>query len=211
MMPPYDAPAGLARQALAVQGARGAGPPALLALTDPARTPDPEAFAAAVPGGSAVIYRHFGVPDRLEVAKRLAAICRERDNWLLVSGDPDLARRAGADGVHWPERQIAEAAACRARGDAGIYTAAAHSWRALARASAAGVDAALLSAVFPSQSPSAGRPLGCWSASAMARATDLPVYALGGVNERTAKRLTGLGFSGIACVGAIRSAGPTRT
>lgn len=210
-MPPYDAPAGLARQALAVQGPRGTGLPALLALTDPARTPDPEAFAAAVPGGSAVIYRHFGAPDRLETAERLAAICHAQGNWLLVSGDPDLARRAGADGVHWPERQIAEAAACRARGNTGFFTAAAHSWRALARAGDAGIDAALLSAVFPSQSPSAGRPLGGWAAAAMARATVLPVYALGGVNHRTAKRLTGLGFSGIACVGAIRSAGPTRT
>lgn len=194
-----------------MQAPRGTGLPALLALTDPARTPDPEAFAAAVPGGSAVIYRHFGAPDRLETAERLAAICRARGNWLLVSGDLDLARRAGADGVHWPERQIAEAAACRARGNTGIFTAAAHSWRALTRAGNAGVDAALLSTVFPSQSPSAGRPLGVWAAAAMAQATDLPVYALGGVNQRTAKRLTGLGFSGIACVGAIRSAGPTRT
>jgi thiamine-phosphate pyrophosphorylase len=210
-MPPYDAPAGLARQALAVQGPRGTGLPALLAMTDPARMPDPEAFAAAVPGGSAVIYRHFGAADRLEIAERLAAVCRERGNWLLVSGDPDLARRAGADGVHWPERQIAEAAACRARGNPGFFTAAAHSRRALARARAAGIDAALLSAVFPSQSPSAGRPLGVWAAAAMAQTIDLPVYALGGVNRRTAKRLTGLGFSGIACVGAIRSAGPTRT
>ena len=157
-MPPYDAPAGLARQALAVQGVRGTGLPALLALTDPVRTPDPEAFAAAVPVGSAVIYRHFGAPDRLEMAVRLAAICHARGNWLLVSGDPVLARRAGADGVHWPERQIAEAAARRARGDADLFTAAAHSWRALARARHAGVDAALLSAVFPSSSPSAGRP-----------------------------------------------------
>ena len=210
-MPPYDAPAGLARQALAVQGVRGTGLPALLALTDPVRTPDPEAFAAAVPGGSALIYRHFGAPDRLGMAVRLAAICHARGNWLLVSGDPDLARRAGADGVHWPERQIAEAAARRARGDGSLFTAAAHSWRALARARHAGVDAALLSAVFPSSSPSAGRPLGIWTAAAMARSTDLPVYALGGVNERTANRLTYLGFSGIACVGAIRSAGPTRT
>ena len=194
-----------------MQGVRGTGLPALLALTDPVRTPDPEAVAAAVPRGSAVIYRHFGAPDRLEMAVRLAAICHARDNWLLVSGDPDLARRAGADGVHWPERQIAEAATCRARGDAGLFTAAAHSWRALARARNAGIDAALLSAVFPSSSPSAGRPLGIWTAAAMARATDLPVYALGGVNQRTANRLTGLGFSGIACVGAIRSAEPTRT
>lgn len=210
-MPPYDAPAGLARQALAVQGVRGTGLPALLALTDPVRTPDPEAVAAAVPRGSAVIYRHFGAPDRLEMAVRLAAICHARGNWLLVSGDPDLARRAGADGVHWPERQIAEAATCRARGNTGFFTAAVHSWRALARARHAGVDAALLSAVFPSKSPSAGRPLGPRAASAMVRAMDLPVYALGGINQRTAKRLTGLGFSGIACVGAIRSAGPTRT
>lgn len=211
MTPPYDAMAGLARQALRVRGATWSPLPALLALTDPARTPDPLAVANSLLPGSALVYRHFGAPDREQVARDLGALCRRRQVLFLVSADPDLARKSGADGIHWPERCLPQAGAARARGDRRLYTAAAHGLRAARKARAAGVDAVLFSPVFPSASPSAGPARGHHAAAALARQAGLPVYALGGVNARTASRLAGLGLAGIACVGAIRSAGPTRT
>lgn len=210
-MPPYDAAHSLARQALRVRGDACAPLPPLLALTDPERTPDLRALAAGLPPGSALVYRHFGAAERMEMAAELIALCRPRDIPVLVSADPVLARETGADGVHWPERCLPQAAAARVRGDIRLFTAAAHSLRAAQQAREAGIDAVLVSPVFPSRSPSAQRPVGHLAASAMARQAGLPVYALGGVNSHTAGRLAGLGFSGIACVGALRSAAPTRT
>lgn len=204
----------MARQALRVRGPR---PPArtplppLLALSDPARTPDLAGLVESLPPGSGLIYRHFGAADRVDVARALSGACQARGIMLLVSADPDLDRLDAVDGIHWPETWLHHAAAARARGDRRLFTAAAHSPRAVWRARQAGVDAVLFSPVFPSRSPSAGRPAGIFPAAALAQTAGLPVYALGGVNTRTAKRLEGLGFSGIACVGAIRSAGPTRT
>jgi thiamine monophosphate synthase len=40
----------------------------------------------------------------------------------------------------------------------------------------------------------------------MARASTLPVIALGGVNARTAARLSGRGFAGVAAIDALKKA-----
>ena len=203
MTPPYDAAATMASRAARVRGASASSLPTLWALTDPQRTPDPLALARRLPAGSGLIFRHFGAADRENVAHALADICRERGLVFLIGNDAELAARSGADGVHWPERSLAEAAARRGRGDVSLFTSAAHSGRALHRAAQAGIDAALLSPVFPSASPSAGRPLGLFPAARLAQHTRIPVFALGGINSRTARRLETLGFAGIACIGAL--------
>lgn len=177
----------------------GAPPiPALFFFTDPERTPDPLAAAQRLPRGAAVVYRHFGAPDRARVARRLARLCHARGLMLLIAADPDLARRVGAAGVHWPEKWIA-----RATRRHGLTTAAAHSPAALARATALGVDACVLGPVFPTSSASSRRALGVFRASQIARTAGAPVIALGGVNAETARRLLGRGFAGLAAVEAL--------
>ncbi|MFZ3007547.1 MAG: thiamine phosphate synthase, partial [Phenylobacterium sp.] len=84
--------------------------PHLLYFTDPVRTPDPEAVAARLPKGAAIVYRTFGAPDADIVALRLKAIARRRGLKLLIGADESLAARVGADGVHLPERLVSRAA-----------------------------------------------------------------------------------------------------
>lgn len=67
-----------------------------------------------------------------------------------------------------------------------IETAAAHSRAAVAQAARLGVDAVLVSAVFPSRSPSAGPPLGALRFRQLVRAATIPVYALGGIDASNA-------------------------
>lgn len=173
--------------------------PALFFMTDPVRTPDPLALARRLPFGSAVVYRHFGAPDRLDTARRLAALSASRGLILLIAADPDLAARVGANGVHWPEKRRPD---YRTEGFA-LITAAAHTGDAVMRASASGADACILGPVFATRSSSGGRPLGLFRASQIARAAQLPVIALGGINAHTAARLPGRGFAGIAAVDAL--------
>lgn len=193
----------LAKQAAQLNRAAGRPAlPALFFLTDPARTPDPAAIAARLPRGACIIYRHFGAADRRAVAAKLKRIAGARSLILLVAADPTLAHQIGADGVHWPERLLR-----RRRGPKHwLITAAAHSARALARAAQAGADAALLSPVFTSNSPSADRPLGARKAAALARRAGLPVIALGGVNAESARRLSGRGFAGLAAIEGLAEA-----
>ena len=148
------------------------------------------------------MFRAFGAADAMAQGLRLKAIARSRGLVLLVGADAALARRLDADGLHLPERMAGQVRRLRRPG--WIVTCAAHSPAAVRRALASGADAAVVSAVFPSRSPSAGPPLGPVRMAAIARATGLPVYALGGVNNKTARRLKDAGLVGLAAVEGLR-------
>jgi thiamine-phosphate pyrophosphorylase len=188
-----------ARRLERVRRGRKALPPLLL-FTDPQRTPNPAAIATRLPRGAGVVFRAFGAPDAVETGQALARVCRRRGLTLLVGADPRLARRLGADGLHLPERLAAKARRFRGRF---LVTAAAHSLPAALRAKRAGVDAVVVSPVFPSRSPSAGRPTGPRALARLARDVKTPVYALGGVNADNARKLAATGVVGLAAVEAL--------
>lgn len=191
-------------QALGRAAARRKPPlPPLLFFTDPERTPDIEAAARRLPRGSAIVYRSFGAAGAEAQARRLLAIARSRGLLLLVGADAALATRVGADGVHLPER-LAHCAR-RLRRPGWIVTAAAHDSLAARRGLSAGADAVVVSAIFPSASPSAGRPIGPLRLAQIVRTAGGPVYALGGINDKTARRLMPAGLVGLAAVDALRT------
>ena len=198
----------LAEVAASLKGAAGSALPALVLMTDELRLADPLPAAHALPAGSAIILRHYGVPERAALARRLAAIARRRRLLLLVGGDPALARRVGAAGVHLPERAIRHAGAVRWHAS-WLVTAAAHSHAALLSAAAAGADAALLSPVFATASHPGGRALGPHRFAALTQASPLPVYALGGIDDENARLLRGSGAVGIAGIAGIGGAHPS--
>jgi len=203
----WEAASVLARDAAKVSRARGrAGPdlPPLLFFTDPDRTPRPWETAARLPAGASVVFRHFGRADALGTAQQLRAVTLERGVRLLIGLDADLAGVVGADGVHLPERALGQAAALAGARPDWIITGAAHSRPVL---ETPGLDAFVVSPVFPAGGASAARPaLGLKTLSEWVGAAACPVYALGGIDGANAQDLVGSGACGIAGVSAIRSA-----
>jgi thiamine-phosphate pyrophosphorylase len=179
--------------------------PRLLFFTDPARTPDAEAVAWSLPRGSAIIFRGFGAPDAEVQVLRLKKIARARGLKLMIGADPGLARRVGADGVHLPERLVRMARRLKAAQPTWIVTVAAHGPRAARDALRSGADAAVVSVVFASASPSAGRPMGPLRLAVLTRRARGPVYGLGGITNETARRLKGAGLVGLAAVSGLRT------
>jgi thiamine-phosphate pyrophosphorylase len=179
------------------------GLPPLILVTDPDRTPDPVALAERLPAGCGVIFRGFGRKGAGKTARKLGQIARERRLVLLIGADAARVRGAG---VHLPERLAHRAGALKRARPGLLVTVAAHSLPALIRARRSGADAALLSVVFKSKSPSAGRPLGPIRFAALARQAGLPVYALGGVKTKNAPRLKGSGAAGLAMVEGLAKA-----
>ena len=180
---------------------RGKQPPAPVLVVDRARLADPLAAARRLPAGACVLLRDYDAADRPAFARALAALCRRRRLWFLVAGDRRLAMALGA-GLHMPEAQARRGGV---RGPRWL-TAAAHGRAGLVRAARAGACAALLSPVFPTASHPGAPTLGPVRFAGLVRASPLPVYALGGIDARRARRLAGTGACGLAGVGAFAAA-----
>jgi thiamine-phosphate pyrophosphorylase len=197
----------LARDAADVSRARGlAAPdlPPLLFFTDPDRTPRPWETAGRLPPGAGVVFRHFGRPGARETALRLREATSRRDGLFLIGLDAALAEDVGADGVHLPERALSKAAALAAARPDWRITGAAHSREALA---APGLDALIVSPVFPAGGASAARSaLGRAAFGDRVEAAASPVYGLGGISAANAIGLIGSGALGLAGVSAIQAA-----
>ena len=156
-----------------------------------------------LPRGAGVVFRAFGRADLLARGPALRGLARSRGLVFLVGGDPRLARALGADGLHLPERRLPARVVRNIWPRGFIITAAVHSYTALRRAGLAGVDAVVASPVFPSASPSAARPLGPMRVATWVRKVDCPIYALGGVNKETARRLIATSVRGVAAIDGL--------
>lgn len=178
-----------------------------LTVTDTHRMPDPAAFAARLPRGAAIVFRHYDAPDRASLGHRLAAVCRWRGVTLLVAGDWRLAARLNADGLHLPEGMarhgVLSPALLWRRRTGALLSVAAHNRSALTVAARLKVDAALLSPVFPTASHPGAATLGPWRASLWARKATVPVLALGGMSRHRMRRLSGVaGWAGTGLSGS---------
>ncbi|WP_439817337.1 thiamine phosphate synthase [Zavarzinia sp. CC-PAN008] len=182
---------------------RRSGVPPLVLVTDARRLPDPLRAIARLPRGSAVLVRDYDAPQRAALARHLARAGRARGLIVLVAGDRRLARDVGADGVHLPEFQVGRRTGTGRWRSGTLLTAAAHSAAALARARVRGVDAVLLSPVFPTASHPGAPALGLHRFRALVRSAGLPVIALGGVEAATARAALRAGAAGLAGIGVF--------
>ncbi|MEO0551487.1 MAG: thiamine phosphate synthase [Pseudomonadota bacterium] len=173
--------------------------PSFLFLTDPVRIPTPEAAIMALPRQCGIVFRHFGDETEIDFIREFSPVLHREGRIFLIAADPDLALETSATGVHWPENRLRFARKWRDKFQ--LQTASAHSARAIRAAASEGMNAALLSPVFPSNSPSAGRPLGPARFRALAQRTDLPVYGLGGLNIRNFSRIGS--SAGIAAIDGL--------
>ncbi|MGH7017253.1 MAG: thiamine phosphate synthase [Caulobacteraceae bacterium] len=164
---------------------------------------DPERALRSLPRGAGIVFRHFGALGRLAQGRRLAALARTRGIRFFVGADAALAIVLRADGVHLTQRQAARTGMVQLLRRRFPVTASAHDLPAIRVASRGGVDALVVSPVFPSRSRSAGHPIGVRRLAALTRRTDKPVYALGGVNRRNVRLLLRSGAAGVAAVEAL--------
>ncbi len=148
-----------------------------------------------------MVYRAFGAPDAVETGRNLREATTRAGVRLLVGLDADLAQAISADGLHLPERAAHRAPVLCAAHPDWLLTAAWHGGATPTE----GLDALVLSPVFPAGGASASKPaLGAEAFSARAAQAGLPVYALGGVDATNASQI--IGACGLAGVDAIRSA-----
>lgn len=158
--------------------------PDLWLVTDARNDQALEKVLARLPQGSGVIFRHYHLnePERRARFEKLRRAAHRRGHLIVLSGTPTEARKWGADGAYGDAHRLTA-------GPALLRLATAHSLREVAAARRARADAILLSPVFATRSHPGSKPLGPIRFRLMAALTSLPVIALGGMNQRHARRL----------------------
>jgi 8-oxo-dGTP diphosphatase len=114
---------------------------------------------------------------------------------VLLNGDPALAQRAGADGVHLAAASLL---ALDARPPLGIVGASCHDARELERAAALPADFVVLGPVQATPSHPGAATLGWARFAELIRDYPLPVYALGGLKRTDLETAWQAGAHGIS-------------
>lgn len=141
--------------------------------------------------------RDKSLPDeaRLQLARETVRRARPFAARVLVNGSLDLARAAGADGVHLDSTAAAKLAA---RPDCEWVGVSCHDAAELAHAAALEADFTLLSPVLPTRSHPGAATLGWDRFAALAAASPIPVYGLGGLERNDIAAAQSHGAHGVA-------------
>lgn len=181
-------------------------------MTTPSTDPAAEEFrsvlrlvrSAVRAGVPLVQLREKRLPARAlyELTARSAALVRGTQTRLLVNDRADLARAAGADGVHLTARSLEASIVRRSFGPEFLIGVSTHSPAEACAARDHGADFAVFGPVFDTPSKRAyGPPVGLESLREAARvAAPFPVLALGGVTSENAAEALRAGASGVAAI-----------
>jgi thiamine-phosphate pyrophosphorylase len=185
--------------------------PPLLIVTDrrQARRPLPDIVTAAIKAGCRWIsLREKDLPEDEQVllARALIPIARAHGAKLTIHGAASLAAAAGADGVHLSAGN--DPAAARALlGGQKLIGISVHTVSEAEHIDPSAVDYVVAGPAFETASkPGYGPELGRKGLSVIARATRVPVLAIGGINTARIADLISEGIAGVGVMGLVMRA-----
>ena len=167
--------------------------------------------AQAVEGGANMIQFRDGDmedSDRLHAAGKLREIT-ENKALFIVNGDVDLAKKVGADGIHFPEKHIFDADTQKLKEDF-ILGQSVHSLEMAIKAELLYIDYLIVGTLFPSKSHPHGRVNGTKIITDISGKLSVPLIGIGGISSQNCRKVIDSGASGVAVIGAISEADDPR-
>jgi len=158
--------------------------PDLWLLSDERNDADLERALSSLPERSGFVFRHYHLDPaaRRRRFDALLPLAAARGHLIVLSGSDDEALAWGALGSYGPPEDLGAPRAL-------MRVAAVHDAEEIDHANAAGAEAAMLSPVFATRSHPDGETLGIERFHALAAMADMPVIALGGMDEDRAREL----------------------
>jgi thiamine-phosphate pyrophosphorylase len=148
----------------------------------------------------------------LALAQELAAESRRADATFVLNDRADLARLAGASGVHVGQTDLSPVDARRVLGPGAIVGLSTHSEAELAAAMEEPVDYVAVGGVFPTSMKSPGHPVVGLDfvrrAAALGAAHGKPIVGIGGITIERAASVLDAGASSIAVITDLLSGDP---
>lgn len=142
----------------------------------------------------------------LKEALELKELCSRYHVPLIINDRVDIAKEAGADGVHVGLSDMGIAKAREILGDGFIIGGSAHNVTEALAAQKAGADYIGCGAVFGSKTKPDVTILPAEELKAICRAVNIPVVAIGGIKQENIHYLAGTGIDGAAVISALFAA-----
>jgi thiamine-phosphate pyrophosphorylase len=187
--------------------------PLLYLVTDPdlslGRSEEEIVRRAVAAGVTMVQYRSKDATARvmIEKTRTLSKICRGAGVSLIVNDRLDVALAGGADGIHLGQDDMSCADGRRIAGAGFIIGVSVTSIEEIRAAEESGADYVAANGVFPTGTKTdLGEPLGLDSLALLAQSTELPLVAIGGIDNTNAGQVIAAGGAGVAVVSYIVSA-----
>ncbi len=161
---------------------------------------------AALQGGITMLQlREKGLTDAayIQLCRQVLPLTQKYNVPLIVNDNPMVAKLGGADGVHVGQNDMGVQSARAILGEGKIIGATAHNIEEALNASAMGADYLGVGAAFGSQTKLDAVPIEREEYRKICRKLDIPVVAIGGIEQENVAELEGRGLSGIAVIGAI--------
>lgn len=180
----------------------------LYAITDSSyiRLPLSEQVEAAVSGGADIIQlreKNISNEEYIEKAKEILSVTKKYGVPLIINDNVNVALLSGADGVHLGQTDGDPKAARQILGENAIIGVTAKSVLQAKSAEAAGADYLGSGAMFVSPTKPNAKALSISELCEICSSVNIPVFAIGGINEENVKHLEDCGISGIAVVSAV--------
>jgi thiamine-phosphate pyrophosphorylase len=184
--------------------------PDLIAITDDTLSDDAiergvRLILSEVPPGSTALQlrdRRRTTRELLALAERLRQLCARHGALLVVNDRVDIARAVDAHGVHLGHRSMGIGDARRLLGERAFVSVAAHEVVDLQVAAREGATAALLAPIYAT--PGKGAPRGpTFLTEARAKADNVLLYALGGIDPARAGDCVSRGAHGVAAIRSV--------
>lgn len=142
----------------------------------------------------------------LKEALELKALCSRYQVPFIINDRVDIAKEAGADGVHVGLSDMGIEKAREILGDGFVIGGSAHNVAEALAAQKAGADYIGCGAVFGSKTKPDVTTLPAEELKAICQAVNIPVVAIGGIKQENIHYLTGTGIDGVSVISALFAA-----
>jgi thiamine-phosphate pyrophosphorylase len=179
-------------------------PSRFYAMVDTAGGHDAVELACILLGAGARIMqlrlKDTGSRDFLAAARAIAALCRERAAILIVNDRVDIAKLAGADGVHVGQQDLPLADARTIMGPDAIVGVSTHSVEQARAAEAGGADYLGFGAIYSGGLKNVQNAQGLDRLRTVRSSVTLPIVAIGGITEATMPDVLAAGADAAAII-----------
>lgn len=147
--------------------------------------------------------KDLGARELLALAKKAVVLARQYEAKILINDRTDIAALSWADGVHLTSKSYSPSEARKLLGDASLIGVSTHSIDDALKAESEGANFVTFGPVFQTKSKAGmGDPVGIARLREAAQRLSIPVYGIGGINEKNAGDIVASGAN-VALISAV--------